>query len=40
MTQVISVAVAYVWAHPLTIVGAVLCAVLYARIMMAGPRQG
>ena len=40
MQELISMVMGLAWAHPLTLIGIVLCAVLYARIMMAGPREG
>ena len=40
MPQLISKVVAYAWAHPLTIIGILLCAILYARLMSVGPREG
>ena len=40
MSQLISTVVAYMWAHPLTIVAILLIAILYVRVMSAGPREG
>lgn len=39
MADLVSPIVAFVWAHPLALTGGLLCAVLYIRIMMAGPRE-
>jgi hypothetical protein len=40
MQDLISSLMGLLWSHPLTLIGIVLCAVLYARIMMTGPREG
>jgi hypothetical protein len=40
MSKFISLMVSYLWDHPLTVIGVLLCLILYARVMMAGPRQG
>ena len=39
MPQLISAVVSFVWDHPLTIIGILLCAILYVRVMTAGPRE-
>jgi hypothetical protein len=38
--QVFSMVVTYAGSHPLTMAGILLVLILYARVIMAGPRQG
>ena len=40
MPRFIDSVVAFAWAHPLSLVAVLLCVILYARVMMAGPREG
>lgn len=39
MPDLVSPIVAFAWAHPLALIGGLLCAVLYVRLMMSGPRE-